>query len=182
MNKNEIRRHIKTLKNSLTDTMRADALRSVSSKLETWTPFLKAESILIYHSLSDEFPTHELIERWCVEKTIYLPIVDGVNLKIAPYIPGVMRQGEYGIMEPISENYIDIDSIEMVIIPAIAVDTEGNRLGRGKGFYDRLLKDCNAIKVVIGYDFQIINKIPTEKHDIPVDYVITENRLIIRKK
>ncbi len=182
MNKNEIRRHIKTLKNSLTDTMRADALRSVSSKLETWVPFLKAESILIYHSLSDEFPTHELIERWCSEKTIYLPIVDGVNLKIAPYRHGAMRQGEYGIMEPISENYIDIDSIEMVIIPAIAVDTEGNRLGRGKGFYDRLLKDCNAIKVVIGYDFQIINKIPIEEHDIPVDYVITENRLIIRKK
>ena len=67
----------------------------------------------------------------------------------------------------------------MIIVPAVAFDFNKNRLGRGKGFYDRLLSQAtNAIKIGVGYDFQIFETIPTEPHDIPMDIVITPNHVI----
>ncbi len=67
----------------------------------------------------------------------------------------------------------------MIVIPAVAYDRNGNRLGRGKGFYDRLLASTKARKVGVAYDFQLIDDdIPVDAHDVPVDIVITESRFI----
>ena len=69
------------------------------------------------------------------------------------------------------------------MVPAIAYDRNGNRVGRGKGYYDRLLADTRALKVGVGYDFQLVDEVDAETHDIPVDMVITESyRIVVRKK
>jgi 5-formyltetrahydrofolate cyclo-ligase len=64
-------------------------------------------------------------------------------------------------------------------VPAVAFDKDGNRLGRGKGFYDRLLNHTKAVKIGVAYDFQLVDEIPVEPHDIPVDRVITPMAEII---
>ena len=66
----------------------------------------------------------------------------------------------------------------MVVVPAVAYDRRGNRIGRGKGYYDRLLHDTRAIKVGVAYDFQLVDDIDAEVHDVAVDYVITERGII----
>ena len=72
----------------------------------------------------------------------------------------------------------DPSEIELIIVPAVAFDRNGNRLGRGKGFYDRLLQTTSATKIGVGYDFQLIEEIPAEPHDIPMDMVITQKHYI----
>ena len=84
-----------------------------------------------------------------------------------------MRKGEaYSILEPIGEEFIDIDKIDVVIVPGIAFDKENNRLGRGRGYYDKLLTTANAIKVGVCFDFQFFDRIPTEEFDVKMNYVI----------
>ena len=79
-------------------------------------------------------------------------------------------------MEPQGKDFTELEKIDLAIIPGMAFDKEGNRLGRGKGYYDRLLqqlRDCTIYKIGICFDFQFLDHIPTEPHDIPVDEVIT---------
>jgi 5-formyltetrahydrofolate cyclo-ligase len=66
-------------------------------------------------------------------------------------------------------------------VPAVAYDSDGNRLGRGKGFYDRLLSRCRAIKIGVAYDFQLVEEIAAEPHDVKVDMIVTEKRMITLK-
>ena len=67
----------------------------------------------------------------------------------------------------------------MIVVPAVAYDRKGNRLGRGKGFYDRLLGTTKATKVGIGYEFQLLDELPVEPHDVGVDIIITQNSTIV---
>ena len=67
------------------------------------------------------------------------------------------------------------------MVPAVAYDRKGNRLGRGKGFYDRLLKTTKATKIGVGYEFQLFDELPTEPHDVAMDIIITQNTTVIVK-
>lgn len=74
----------------------------------------------------------------------------------------------------------NINEIELIIVPAVAFDRHGNRVGRGKGYYDRLLSDSKATKIGVGYDFQLIEEgIDTDPHDVQMDMVITETHHIV---
>ena len=89
-----------------------------------------------------------------------------------------MQAGEqFGIGEPTGPEFTDLESIDMIIVPGVAFDSHGNRMGRGRGFYDRLLKSTpNAAKIGVGYDFQLLDTIPVEPHDVPMDCVITDHK------
>ena len=68
-----------------------------------------------------------------------------------------------------------------MVVPSVAYDRKGNRLGRGKGFYDRFLKSTAAVKIGVGYEFQLFDELPTEPHDVGMDVIITQNSTIIIK-
>lgn len=140
--------------------------------------FQKAKVVLLYWSMADEVQTHAFVERWWCEKTVLLPCVDGDNLRLRPYTgPECMTAGEqFGIGEPTGEEWTDLDRIDMIVVPGVAFDREGNRMGRGRGFYDRLLKTAtHAFKVGVAFDFQVIEAVPTEPHDVKMDTVVSEN-------
>jgi 5-formyltetrahydrofolate cyclo-ligase len=140
--------------------------------------FQKAKVVLLYWSMADEVQTHAFVERWWREKTVLLPCVDGDNLRLRPYTgPECMTAGEqFGIGEPTGEEWTDLDRIDMIVVPGVAFDREGNRMGRGRGFYDRLLKTAtHAFKVGVAFDFQVIEAVPTEPHDVKMDTVVSEN-------
>lgn len=179
MEKNEIRRKVKSLRVMLSDQERRMAAEEVFARLEKTAAFLLADRILMYHSLPDELFSHDFLGNWKDRKHFYLPRVNGVNLEILPYEESRLELGSFHIEEPTGDNTVDPSEIELVVVPAVAYDRNGNRLGRGKGFYDRLLKNTRATKIGVGYEFQLVDEIPVEPHDVGVDIIITQNSTII---
>lgn len=182
MNKDDIRRFIKARKSLLSDDEKRRSASNVFATLEKSVAFIMSENILLYHSLPDELSTLDFIEKWHSRKNFFLPRVNGVNLEILPYNRSSLRLGAFQIEEPIGDNLYDIDDIELIIVPAIAYDRDGNRVGRGKGYYDRLLADTRATKIGVGYDFQLVDEIDAEPHDVVMDIVVTETKTIIINK
>lgn len=181
MEKNDIRRKIKALRTMMLDIEKAQAAEEVFARLENTAAFMLAEKILMYHSLPDELPTRRFLAKWKERKHFYLPRVNGVNLDILPYDESKLELGSFHIEEPSGNDTVDAADIEMVVVPAVAYDARGNRLGRGKGFYDRFLASTPAVKVGVGYDFQLLDEIPAEPHDVPMDIVITQKSTIVLK-
>lgn len=182
MNKKEIRQEIKRLKGCLTDEEKTQSAFDVFSQIEASTLFSDTVNILLYNSLPDELSTKATITKWDKIKTIFLPRVNGNELEILPYDASMLERGSFNIDEPVGENICDISVIDLIIVPAIAYDQNGNRIGRGKGYYDRLLQKSSALKIGVGYDFQLVPHIESEPHDVPVDIIITPNNFINIKK
>ena len=89
--------------------------------------------------------------------------------------PGEFERGVFGIEEPLNDpkNYRELSKLSGVLVPGLGFDIFGRRLGRGKGYYDRLLKNWNGIKVGIAFRSQILAELPEEAHDIKMDYLVT---------
>lgn len=173
MEKNEIRRKIKAMKSMLLETEKLESAERVFERLEQTVAFIMANKILMYHSLPDELSTHRFLRKWADRKQFYLPRVNGVNLDILPYDESRLELGSFHIEEPTGQNTVNADEIEVIVVPAVAYDRKGNRLGRGKGFYDRLLASTRATKIGVAYEFQIVDEVPTEPHDVAMDIVIS---------
>lgn len=177
MKKEDIRRRIKAHKCIIAQDEAMQASERVFRQLEKTAAFILADNILMYHSLPDELSTHAFLDKWGSRKNIFLPRVNGVNLDILPYKNTQLHIGAFNIEEPEGEDLASINDIELIIVPGVAYDRNGNRVGRGKGYYDRLLAETTATKIGIGYDFQFIGEdIDTDDHDVSVDIIITENR------
>lgn len=166
----------------LTDLEKSTAADAVFERLEKSAPFLMATHILMYHSLPDELSTHAFLKKWATKKRFYLPRVNGVNLEILPYEQTRLELGSFQIEEPVGEDVIDPEILELIVTPGVAFSSKGGRLGRGKGYYDRLLSTTRATKIGVGYHFQIIDELPLEPHDVPMDFVITDKEIYITSK
>lgn len=184
MSKDYIRRNIRARKTLLDDTEKRQAAMKVFHQLEQLAAFALSNNILIYHSLSDELSTLDFIDKWQRNKSFFLPRVNGVDLDILPYNRTRLQMGAFRIEEPQGDDITDPGVMEMVIVPAVAYDRNGNRIGRGRGYYDRLLPKTKALKVGVAYDFQIVddNLFEPDAHDVAVDIVITESNIYYRKK
>ena len=145
----------------------------ILASLEQLSAFEEASVLLLYYSLSDEVNTHAFIEKWKEKKTILLPVVVGDELELRRYTgTHDLQIGAYGINEPTGRLFKDYNSIDLSIIPGVAFDNEGHRLGRGKGYYDRLLPQIHATKVGICFPFQLLPIIPSEPFDIKMDMIV----------
>ncbi len=167
MNKEQIRLKVKTHKSMLDDNERRRAASTVFDLLEKTAAFVLSDNILLYHSLPDELSTIDFIDKWHTRKHFFLPRVNGLNLEILPYDRSSLHLGAFRIEEPGGDD-----------TTAVAFDLCGNRVGRGKGYYDRLLAETKAIKIGVGYGFQLVDNIDAEDHDVALDYIITENGVI----
>lgn len=172
--KKELRRQIKNAKKLIPKEQREKEATNVFGDLAHLSAFKQANHVLCYWSLPDELSTHEFVNRWYVDKVIYLPKVVGEKVEIIRYSGrNSLQQGAYGIMEPAGDGLVDWSVIDLVIVPGIAFTTNGNRMGRGGGYYDRLLPQLSqALKVGVAYKCQIVAFIPCSEHDVSVDKVI----------
>ena len=169
---------MRELKRAVTPEEKLRRSETVMRGVEALPEFQRARVVLLYWSMADEVQTHAFVERWYKEKTLLLPCVDGDDLRLRQYTgPECMVAGEqFGIGEPTGEEWTDLDAVELIVVPGVAFDRQNNRMGRGRGFYDRLLKSTpNAVKIGVAYDFQILDSIPVEPHDVKMDRVITES-------
>ena len=181
MEKSLIRNKVKNLRVMLNEAEKLSAAEEVFARLEQTAAFMLAERILMYHSLPDELSTHRFLKKWSNRKKFYLPRVNGVNLDILPYDESRLELGSFHIEEPTGNDTTHPSEIELVVVPGVAFDRKGHRLGRGKGFYDRLLNTTKATKVGVGYEFQLVEEVPVDKHDVNMDIIITQNSTIIIK-
>lgn len=177
MNKDDLRLHIKKCKLNISREERELASILVKNKVELLTQFMSAKNILLYNALPDELPTDCMLEGWANSKELFLPVVAGDNLIIKRYNKELLKVGAFGILEPTGEE-IDFNIIDLIVVPGVAFDRNLNRLGRGKGFYDKLLANSNAYLVGVGYDMQIVDCIATEPHDVKMNCIITEKEIL----
>lgn len=166
----------------LSNDERLSAANAVFRQVEQNPAFMLAERILVYHSLPDELSTLDFIDRWYTRKRFFLPRVNGVNLDILPYDRSRLHLGAFHIEEPDGEELTPVEDIELIIVPGVAYDRRGCRVGRGKGYYDRLLSGTKAVKIGVAYDFQLVDDIDTDEFDVPVDIVITDRNVYYRRR
>lgn len=171
--KKELRKLISLKKAEYSDALLKELSAKILINLENLAEFQVAKTVLLYHSLKDEVYTHDFIEKWAVKKRIILPVVVGDVLELRLYTSqNDLCIGAYGIAEPTGQLFTDYDAIDLAVVPGVAFNRMGNRLGRGKGYYDKLLPSISATKVGICFPFQLIEEIPTEKFDICMNTVI----------
>ena len=180
--KKELRRAVALKKKKQLDSDLQTWSDLLLSKLEKHPLFQKAHTLLLYHSLPDEVRTHHFVERWSKEKTLILPVVKGDVLELRHYTGKQdLKKGSFGIEEPTGALLEDYSQIELAIIPGVSFDGKGNRLGRGKGYYDRLLPQLRSYNIGICFGFQLSEEIPSEPLDRVMDEVWTEEGKVSRK-
>lgn len=143
-----------------------------------------AKNILLYYPHKNEVDTKPLIEKLLKKSdiSVFLPKVSGKDiLPVQVKDLSSLKSGYAGIKEPEGSS-TDPKELDVVVVPAIAFDKRGHRLGYGKGYYDRFLKRTDALKVGFAFDFQVVDELPVEEHDIPVDLIITPTRVIKTKE
>ena len=132
-----------------------------------------AHVVLLYHSLPDEVDTHALLAAALrQDKVVLLPSTqaDG-TLRLHVY-DGTTRRGLLGIEEAVGEPYARLDDIDLAVVPGMAFDRAGHRLGRGRGCYDRLLPQMAAHRIGLCFPWQMVEAVPAEPHDVAMDEVV----------
>lgn len=176
MDKKELRKYIAQHKKETSLTARLDLSGPVLRKLAVHPRFIAAQTVLLYHSLPDEVDTRDFTRYWSTRKCILLPTVKGNEIELHRFAgEDSLSEGAFGVQESTGELFTDYATIDLAVIPGVAFDAKGNRLGRGKGFYDRLLerlKNHNIYKIGVCFDFQKVDEVPVEAHDIPMDEIL----------
>lgn len=183
--KNDIRRQALARRQALDDgSQRSDVIHR---RLLAEFPIREDTTWLIYVSLRNEVKTMGILEEVLQKKGQVVVPYCLSNNELGLFLLSDLQQleqGSFGIREPIAalraERTVSPDTLDIVVMPGVAFDRRGNRIGYGKGYFDRLLKklrgDCT--KVGLAFDCQIFAEIPIEEHDLPVDHLITETQSI----
>ena len=177
MNKHEIRINAKEKRDALPD--RGILSRKIGENLRKVAEFQKARTVMFYVSFQSEVDTRELIHEIILEKKVVVPVVKGKLLEVSTITRyDELKGGNFGILEPKNLHPVLLSEIDCVLVPGIAFDKRGYRIGFGKGYYDRLLKKISCLKIGLAFEVQIIEKVPEEPNDVPVDLIVTEKRII----
>lgn len=176
MNKSELRHIIRERKRQYSSQQLETMSLSIIERLSQHPKVRNANTILLYYSLPDEVNTHSLIrELYKANKTILLPkVVSDGNMEIRVYTGETsLVEGTFQIMEPSGPLFTEYETIDLAIIPGMSFDEKRNRLGRGKGYYDRFLAHVPSLyKIGVCFDFQKTDNVPCESTDIAMNEVL----------
>lgn len=178
--KQVLRNQIAAKKKALSKAELSNFSAEVISTLELTSLFRDATCILAYYSMEGEVATHDFIDKYHGSKCFILPVVRGNELVLRKFtLQKEMVKSSFGIYEPEGNDFVDFERIDLVLVPGVAFDRKLHRLGRGKGFYDRLLPLIKAPKIGICFDFQLFDQIPHEKHDVKMNMIISQNEIVL---
>ena len=183
-NKKMTRNTIKEMRLALKKEEVMECSKACVSKVLQFPELLEAKTVCVYMPTGNEIDTTEII-RYCKEngKRLAAPRVNGDTMEFYYFTDETdMEQGAYDIWEPTGTEAVE-DEESLVIMPGVAFDLSCNRIGYGKGYYDRYLSaHPHMKKVALAYDFQIVGRIKREVHDVRPDVVVTESRVIMKPK
>ena len=142
-----------------------------------------ANIIAIYNSMGSEVNTKEIIMYSLLkQKVVLLPKIEGEDMLFVRVNANTKYAlSKFGILEPTEGEIYNPDKIDLFIVPGLAFDINGNRLGYGGGYYDRYLRELRAVKIGLAYEEQLVNSIPTEEKDIPLNIIQTEENRYVRR-
>lgn len=176
--KKQLRNLIRQRKRQFAESKLQELSFAITNKLIAHPRIANARVIMAYCSLPDEVDTHLLLDNLSrMGKKIVLPAVIGdTEMEARIYnAPTDLAIGAYGIHEPKGKRFKKLEDIDVVIVPGMAFDAEGHRLGRGKGYYDRFLNQIpDSYKIGICFSFQMQSSVPSGRYDIAMNEVITE--------
>jgi 5-formyltetrahydrofolate cyclo-ligase len=183
--KSDLRQKIRAALEKISPAVRAVESIELCERLMAQMP--SAHTILFFAPLPDEPDVWPLLElSLALGTNCALPFFDAqkktYGAKFIKQLAADIVIGKFGVREPVpSCAEIPLSQFDLTFVPGLAFDLSGNRLGRGKGFYDRILKDASGIKCGVAYDFQLLENILTEPHDAKVDFILTPSRCVRRK-
>lgn len=158
---------------------------AIWERLSVLPEFVAASWLLVYVSKGHEVDTHGLIQQLlAMGRRVCVPKFDEAGHR---YVASELRDfdselqaGKLTILEPRPDavRIVGVDKLDALLVPGLAFDEKGNRLGRGMGYFDRILAETGGRKIGLAYDFQILKEIPVNAHDVRMDLVVTENRMI----
>jgi len=179
-----IRTELLKKRNNLSESNKLNFSDKIKKTLFDLSEYKKAKTILCYMPVNNEVDIISLIKDSLKnKKRVALPRVNKKEHSIEVFeiknIDNDLEIGCYNILEPKFENKrLNYSDIDLILVPGVAFDCHGFRIGYGKGYYDGLLKNTNATKIALAYEFQVHDTLPSESHDVCVDKIITENRVI----
>ena len=183
--KSELRQQIRTRLEKISPAVFAVESIELRERLQSQMP--SARTILFFAPLPDELDVWPLLELSVALGTnCALPFFDAekkiYGARVITKLPTDIVIGKFGVREPAAAcAEIPLDQFDLVLVPGMAFDENGNRLGRGRGFYDRLLENITGVKVGVCLDLQLVEKIPAAAHDARVDFIVTPSRAFRRK-
>lgn len=186
MDKKALRKELLIKRENLTEKEILKKSNLITNSIYNSKVYRDAKTIMTYISFKNEVYTHNIIKKSIIEnKKIVVPITipETKELKISQVLDfNELEIGYYNILTPKKEflRYIDPKDIDLVLVPGVAFDKNGYRIGYGGGYYDRFLDKLrkDAIKIGLAFDLQLIDKVPKDNYDKPVDIIITENEII----
>ena len=183
--KKELRKEAKSYRKSLSENDRLDKSSAIINNLKALKEFQKADVILMYASLPNEVETLKLMDELLAEdkKQIYCPVTRGDEMefyKISSLED--LKEGNFNVLEPEPNDELRLMTKDTVnycmLMPGLMFDKQGNRLGYGKGYYDKYLaklpKDVNLTTIALSYEAMVKDAIPAEETDQKADYIVTE--------
>ncbi len=181
MDKKSLRKQMRVIRDSISPQEKELYDQNIFCKITTSAFYRESKNIFIYVSFGSEVETHRIIEQAIKDnKTVYVPkVINRVEGMAAVKITALseLKASSFGILEPetISEEAKPWQ-LDLILIPGLAFDKRGGRLGYGAGYYDRFLNDAKpeTNKIGIAYSCQVIDEVPMEEKDIFVDSIITE--------
>ena len=185
----QIREEIATIISTLSESDIAIKVRSIEDRLFEFANFLESKIALLYVSGDNEVQTKNIIKRaYSYNKIVVLPAFDPKTLEMelmkVDKFSQELKPGPRGVPEPKADycKIVPINRIDIAIIPGIAFDEKGGRIGTGRGYYDRLIPKLaiTTRKVALTLEEQIIPQVPMESHDKHVDIIITDKRIIYK--
>ena len=184
--KRDLRNIILDKRNNMISDQVLEKSSKIIDKLTSSEEYKTSKTVFIYMDFKNEVKTLGLINKMLGEnKHVVIPYTDVANTIIIPVeIKDVERDlkiSQFGYLEPKTENVIQVqpEKFDLIIVPGVVFDYNLNRIGFGKGYYDRILKlkRQNTKAIAIAYEFQVLDEIPFEDHDIKMDMIITEENI-----
>lgn len=182
--KDRIREQVLDARSRLSPEQRRAGSSEIESRLFGLPEFRSAAAVMFFASFRSEVDTHPMIRRALAEgKRVVLPKVKGKGLELFAIssIDRDVKSGAWGIPEPYGPGArpVEAKDIGLIVVPGAAFDRQGNRIGYGAGFYDRLLASYAGMTVAVAFELQVLENIPADPHDVPVKKIVTEKRVIV---
>ncbi len=187
--KEQIRKDMVKIAGELNNKQLAEKVQGIEQRLFEFANFLEARIALLYVSGEHEVPTSGIIKRaFDYQKIVVLPVFDPGRRKITVFKidhpDKDLVPGPRGVAEPNPDRckVVPLNRIDIAIIPGLAFDEKGARIGSGRGYYDRFIPELpiTTRKVALAYEEQLVPQLPTDPHDKYVDIIITDKRIIYK--
>ncbi len=182
--KKRLRKKYQSIRKQLTDNQVTNKSRSITQKVTTLSAFKQADTVHSYIAMEKkrEVVTRDIIEQCFDEgKTVVIPKIKKrgeLSHHIIQHF-GELTPNSWGVEEPLDNEEYSIENLSIILVPMVSGDYLKNRLGYGKGYYDRFLSRTNALKIGLLYDDTIYDKVlPTDDFDVPLDLLVTESKII----